>query len=336
MKTNATPFFLFVILILLLHVSCKTKQNLVPEKRKPNTVGNTSDELYNMNRTMPSYLKDKELFKELLKKHAVSAVDYQHIDTLKEMEMHYFVFPLKVVMVINKDKPKYVSKAKIEKGLNILNRGLVNCWVQFQLIGIDTLSSKSTINALKSNSYAEYYRFSKLHDSQDTCTLYLFDNDDELCEKFSCARTQGFANILETYTNNVVLDKFFIDDYKVIVHEFGHYFGLYHTAETTFGIEKVSGENCKTTGDKICDTPADPGELYNVYVNYSNCEMKGFKESGSGLEYRPMIDNYMSYYNHCYYRPFRFSQGQLDVMLNAAIQIRHNQIVLLAEMPLFY
>jgi len=42
-------------------------------------------------------------------------------------------------------------------------------------------------------------------------------------------------------------------------HEVGHYFDLFHTHETAYGRECVDGSNCTTAGDRLCDTPADPG-----------------------------------------------------------------------------
>jgi hypothetical protein len=44
---------------------------------------------------------------------------------------------------------------------------------------------------------------------------------------------------------------------SALAHQTGHLFGLLHTYETHFDIEKVDGSNCETAGDKICDTPAD-------------------------------------------------------------------------------
>jgi predicted Zn-dependent protease len=245
----------------------------------------------------------------------------------------YLVFPLRVAMVVQPGRSEFVSAEKIRKSLKILNKGLEAAHVQFVLVRTDTIYENSTIPVLIQDGYEPYFRFSKMHDTGDTCSLYLVDNDEHLCENYACSRTLGFANILQTSTNNVVMDKFFVDDYKTLVHEFGHYFGLYHTAETYFGVEKVNGENCHTAGDRVCDTPADPGELYNVYVNYSNCEMKGFKEEGSGLEYRPIVQNYMSYYSPCYMREFSFTEGQMDVVFSAATRVRHNQIVALSAIP---
>ena len=40
---------------------------------------------------------------------------------------------------------------------------------------------------------------------------------------------------------------------RLLAHEMGHYLGLYHTFE---GLNCANG-NCKTDGDRICDTPPD-------------------------------------------------------------------------------
>jgi hypothetical protein len=39
----------------------------------------------------------------------------------------------------------------------------------------------------------------------------------------------------------------------------GHFLGLLHTHEDSFGKENVDGTNCRTAGDLLCDTKADPG-----------------------------------------------------------------------------
>jgi hypothetical protein len=44
---------------------------------------------------------------------------------------------------------------------------------------------------------------------------------------------------------------------NVFAHEIGHNFGLLHTHQTP-PAELVSGTNCATAGDEVCDTPADP------------------------------------------------------------------------------
>ena len=46
---------------------------------------------------------------------------------------------------------------------------------------------------------------------------------------------------------------------KALARELGRYFGLYDTFEAdASGPELVLGDDCETTGDLVCDTPADP------------------------------------------------------------------------------
>ena len=44
-----------------------------------------------------------------------------------------------------------------------------------------------------------------------------------------------------------------------LAEQMGHFFNLYHMHETAFGTEYVDRSNCQTSGDRCCDTPADPG-----------------------------------------------------------------------------
>jgi len=71
-------------------------------------------------------------------------------------------------------------------------------------------------------------------------------------------------------------------------HEVGHCLNLYHTHETKFGIEAISGSNCSVAGDLVCDTPADPKLDYPDNED-SNCNYIG----GGG--YNPDTSNIMSY-----------------------------------------
>lgn len=87
------------------------------------------------------------------------------------------------------------------------------------------------------------------------------------------------------------------NDNSTLVHEMGHFFGLYHTHETQQGIEYVNQSNCSWAGDQLCDTPADP----NCYTcTNSNCN---YTPNGSscpftdplGATYSPPTNNIMSY-----------------------------------------
>jgi hypothetical protein len=94
----------------------------------------------------------------------------------------------------------------------------------------------------------------------------------------------------------------------VWIHEFGHYFGLEHTHETSHGAELVDGSNCTTAGDGICDTPADP------FPNGSsaNCKFVSAAIDANGDKYLPLVENYMSYWDCA----CRFTRGQYLKMYN--------------------
>lgn len=84
---------------------------------------------------------------------------------------------------------------------------------------------------------------------------------------------------------------------KLFSHEMGHYFGLKHTFEGN-GIELANGSNCKTAGDEICDTPADPFVEGDNPANYvdANCRFISMKKDANGHFYDPLVGNIMSYY----------------------------------------
>ena len=119
------------------------------------------------------------------------------------------------------------------------------------------------------------------------------------------------------------MSKFDLRDSKIVAHEFGHFFGLYHTfEESLFGKDSFDPDQCATTGDLICDTAPDPGSIFEVYVNYTACEMIGLKDL-SGNEYLPIIENYMSYYKPCYLTEYSFTEQQEMVMkMSSQLPIR--------------
>ncbi len=84
---------------------------------------------------------------------------------------------------------------------------------------------------------------------------------------------------------------------STVVHEIGHYFDLYHTHETAFGVECPSGSNCSSTGDLICDTPADP-DLYGHVSPAPECLYDDYATTPAECDatpYAPQTENIMSY-----------------------------------------
>lgn len=103
---------------------------------------------------------------------------------------------------------------------------------------------------------------------------------------------------------------------STLAHEVGHYFALYHThGKTNTGTtdELVDGSNCETTGDDVCDTPADPN-LSGV-VNGGDCSYFGDNKDSNGDEFSPFPKNFMSYsISGC---REQFTQGQYDRVVDA-------------------
>ena len=92
----------------------------------------------------------------------------------------------------------------------------------------------------------------------------------------------------------------------VVIHEMGHYLGLYHTFE-----EGCNNTDCLTDGDKVCDTPPDNSTSYtscSVHVNSCSTDIL----SGFTTDQNDLTEDYMDYGNwDCM---SVFTQGQADRM----------------------
>ncbi len=81
---------------------------------------------------------------------------------------------------------------------------------------------------------------------------------------------------------------------STFAHELGHYFSLYHTHQSGgTGSERVDGSNCATSGDLLCDTPADP--TLSSLVDDDGCIYIGSGTDSNGDAYVPSVTNLMSY-----------------------------------------
>ncbi|HET6348705.1 MAG TPA: FlgD immunoglobulin-like domain containing protein, partial [Candidatus Krumholzibacteria bacterium] len=120
------------------------------------------------------------------------------------------------------------------------------------------------------------------------CTPNLSNEDGGLCGRgsFTTSSPQGIA------LNNGCVGVPSND--SSFPHELGHYFDLFHTHETAFGAELVDGSNCSTAGDKLCDTPADPGLDPGTNVDNA-CNYYGSETDGNGDHYNPDTHQLMSY-----------------------------------------
>lgn len=134
--------------------------------------------------------------------------------------------------------------------------------------------------------------------------------------------TNSIAGCAKDIPSNAFFIVNFMANDHAIAHEMGHCFGLFHTHRgTNVGttqetlsscLELINGANCNVCGDLICDTPADPGLLFQVNAD---CNYIG-TFTQNGVPYNPDTRNIMSY-SHC---SNRFSPQQVNAMKNRLIE----------------
>lgn len=193
---------------------------------------------------------------------------------------------------------------------------------------IDKLNQKFT------GTNITFYLYNNAITYVDNDKYYLFSTDDEeeITKKYdvnyavNLYLVHSFKESIGGYTYFPSTDKatnrvfaYFEDASdlidKVIPHEFGHYFGLFHTFQGnhTSSEEYVTRSqlsNCDYAGDLLCDTPADPyGKLY--ILGYLDCSFPYTFSDKLSEQYHPATDNLMSYYRGC---GNNFTNGQINLM----------------------
>ena len=155
----------------------------------------------------------------------------------------------------------------------------------------------------------KYDRFLKPADEAELITLYSVPNTINIYYALTVSpspgSTVGGYAYLPGGEDFIILSKSSLGS---IVHEMGHFFGLYHTFETQFGSELVNESNCATAGDLVCDTPADPG-LGNTPS--PDCNLEPYIKDANNEWYVPHIGNTMSYYSNdceCGFTPEQYNR----------------------------
>lgn len=203
-----------------------------------------------------------------------------------------------------------ISQADIDGALERVNLDFEPCGLQFEYCLVQYMLDDRFDSLTVTEAYNEEVQMTSIYYEPNTINVYLVDTIgiDELPD------ISGYAKFPGGGLDVIVIEKSsFKFDKTTFTHEMGHYFGLYHTFETDNGEELVNGSNCETTGDLVCDTPADPDPDGNCdpddKCNYTGTPLIDI----NGHWYVPPTDNYMSYYGSpcvC-----RFTPGQYNRMI---------------------
>ncbi len=235
-------------------------------------------------------------------------------------EQHMHVFEIVVWNVVDTQNKVVIGDAKLKLMLDQLNKVYAAASIQFEITETNELHDYYTYESLVENDFYNYYNYLTNYNSPNVIDLYLVDHERNLCYNDGrvrgCAKGRGFTTT-GGWLSSIVIPKEDVTNMKIPIHEFGHFFNLEHTHYNY--THQHSGHDCAKTGDKICDTPPDPGAgAYGAMVNYTDCEMYGAYDE-NGIEFKPMINNYMSYYAPCYMKEYAFTPEQIKVMKDFAL-----------------
>lgn len=231
--------------------------------------------------------------------------------------------PVKIHVVRSRQDKSPVSIQDIKQAFTELNKHFINIYVQFVPLGdFNYIPSEKYFTLNKEDEEA----LCSAHDVPNLVNLYIVGEIEEGPIKF-CGYTHYPQEIPKKNTSKnkdrVFISKSCLNDKVSLPRQMGHYFTLFstsgiHQSETN---EWVNGTNCKTEGDLICDTPADPG-LTLATVD-DRCGYTGRKQDQSGRKrfYKPDTKNIMCEnprLNCCDH----FTAEQYKRMLFAAINLR--------------
>ncbi len=203
-----------------------------------------------------------------------------------------YCIPIAAHIVRKDDGTGGLSLSQLDQGIADANVLYQNTGMVFQLLSVDYIDDSDYYFNI--NTTAEIDALLGENVVADAVNAYFTPNlsneDGGLCGRgsFTTSTPQGIAmanGCMGTSTNT-----------SSFPHELGHFFDLFHTHETAFGAELVDGSNCGTAGDKLCDTPADPGLDPGTNVGfYPSCNYTGSATDANGDSYAPDTHQLMSY-----------------------------------------
>jgi len=181
-----------------------------------------------------------------------------------------------------------IPKEEIDLAVELANKYFSPICISFEICDIDTAFNYN-YNALYNDALMR--EFATLYKGNNKINLYFVSGEIQGLR----IQSWSFGKIGRDDSANI-----FIRIPQAFPYELGHFFGLKSTFRGN-GEELVDGSNCKTAGDLICDTPADPYRLGKKTTDYvKGCVFYYNKTDLNGDYYQPDVGNVMSYYFACH------------------------------------
>lgn len=232
-----------------------------------------------------------------------------------------YLIPVQIQIVRKSDGTTTANYTNIRKELNTLNIHFSGAnMIFYECNAVQYIDSDWAYNNI---SYADRANVAntigQMYKKPGVLNIFYYNEIPDAC---------GWAPYPSSSTDWIVMDNDCGVNGTTLPHEMGHFFGLYHTHEDFYGLEKVSRStsggcyNCATAGDLICDTPADPG-LTQANVSFDGLTYIGTAKDACNTAYSPNVRNLMSY-NPVKLVRNQFTQDQISTMLAVRAASRNN------------
>ncbi len=223
--------------------------------------------------------------KDILNKYQQNFIQFKSSKT-RTFKTEENKIPVKIHVVRDSNGKGGLDQDTIEYLITELNTTFKEAYISFYVFeNIDYIHNNAINQFKKGNEGLLLDNY-----SEGIINIYFMDKVLNTSEKSIC----GY-NVDDIDKNIIVLKNSCATNGSSFAHEIGHFFSLLHTHgnKNSSVSELVDGSNCDTTGDGICDTPADPGLSQQTIDSF--CNYIGNEKDANGNLYHPDTKNIMSY-----------------------------------------